>query len=200
VTLLKNKDERVEALSDLTLIRESEMKATGGTVMPEVLELLKHFEVSRKDDSQVFQNLLLRMVKENKPKGLPRLKELHRLTKEDDVLIYLRMYENLAKNTYSIADDKLGLGAALEPYLTGPAQKAYNSLSPDDKRVFSIVKKAILKRYRLTPEDYRLKFQHASKERDETFADLIFRLHEYTNYCLTPDDDIVHNRSFVSFR
>jgi hypothetical protein len=195
VTLLKNKDERVEALSDLPLIRESEMKATGGTVMPEVLELLKHFEISRKDDSQVFQNLLLKMVKENKPKGLPRLKEFHRLTKEDDVLIYLRMYENLAKNTYSIADDKLG--ATLEPYLTGPAQKAYDSLSPDDKRVFSIVKKAILKRYRLTPEDYRLKFQHASKESDETFADLIFRLREYTNYWLTPDDDLVHNRSFV---
>ena len=59
----------------------------------------------------------------------------------------------------------------LQCVLTGKAQEAYASLSPDDSLDYAKVKAAVLRAFELVPEAYRQKFRRFKKLDNQTFAE-----------------------------
>lgn len=56
----------------------------------------------------------------------------------------------------------------LAPYLTGKAQQAYTALNTDETKDYNSLKAAILVRYGINEESYRLKFRQTSTGKEET--------------------------------
>ena len=67
----------------------------------------------------------------------------------------------------------------LASLVTGMAREAYARMDSRDAGDYELLKKAILARYNLTPENYRKKFRTSHKLRDETFTEWGIRLRKY---------------------
>ncbi|XP_070549138.1 uncharacterized protein [Ptychodera flava] len=92
---------------------------------------------------------------------LPQFKE------GDNVDTHLRTFERLAR-TYSWP--KKIWPKKLAPTLVGKAQEAYSRLREDDALDYDKVKVAILRKYELTRESYRVKFRACKHTDEETFC------------------------------
>ena len=79
----------------------------------------------------------------------------------------MRTFERLAR-TYSWP--KKIWPKKLAPTLVGKAQEAYSRLKEDDALDYDKVKVAILRKYELTRESYRVKFRACKHTDEETFC------------------------------
>ncbi len=59
----------------------------------------------------------------------------------------------------------------LQCVLSGKAQEAYASLSPEDSSSYDKIKSAVLRAYELVPEAYRQRFRSWEKENGQTYAE-----------------------------
>ena len=64
----------------------------------------------------------------------------------------------------------------LSPNLSGQAQLAFAAMDQKDAGDYEKLKKAILRRYDVTPEAYRERFRSARKKGDESYTKLMTRL------------------------
>lgn len=119
--------------------------------------LLDHFSRTRKEDSEMMMLSVEKLIEKSQSASLDhsqfiRLKEMNKLTENDDIHFWFRTFENLVKR-YKVKSEEVT--RMLEPYLTGPAQQAYFALSDSELQNYTLVKETILLRYRLTPAAYR---------------------------------------------
>nr|XP_054765748.1 uncharacterized protein LOC129272660 [Lytechinus pictus] len=98
---------------------------------------------------------------------------LPKFVEEDDIDVFLRTFENLAK-LYQWPEEIWA--CQLVPLLSGKAREAYTRVSPDYVGNYNIVKEAILRRYDLTAEAYRAKFRDHYVKRDETYLEYSVQL------------------------
>ncbi len=102
-------------------------------------------------------------------------RELHmaRLEDNDDIEHYLTTYERLAE-VYKWPEEDWAI--RLIPLLTGKAQSAFVSMEPILTRDYKVVKQAILAKYEIHSETYRLRFRARETLVEETPRELYVRL------------------------
>ena len=99
---------------------------------------------------------------ESKSLKMPYLKE------DEDIETYLCTFERIAvTNKWS----KDSWATRLAPLLTGKAREAYVRMDIDESGNYDLLRKAILARYDLTPENYRKQFRSCRKAPNETFVE-----------------------------
>ncbi|MGH0182216.1 UNVERIFIED_CONTAM: hypothetical protein FKN15_018295 [Acipenser sinensis] len=114
----------------------------------------------------------------------PQLMRPTKMTAEDRPEAYLEVFEALAT---SAGWDQAQWASCLLPQLTGEAQAAARTLSPDRMMVYPTLKATILNRVGATPEGYRRRFRKgrfSPKEHPRTMA---HRLNEDAKWWLSPD-------------
>ena len=112
------------------------------------------------------------VVQSNHPKPkLPKYDE-----DVDDLDAYLERFERYAV-THQWPEDEWAVN--LSPLLTGKALEAYVCLSSADAVSYEKVKKAVLLRYMMTEEGYRMKFRETNPEKGETVNQFSARMCRY---------------------
>ena len=107
--------------------------------------------------------------------GRAELMKIPTLTENEDVEAYLTTFERIM--TIQRVEEALWI-PWLAPQLTGKAQQAFAALTADDSRVYKKVKEAILRRYDINEETYRLRFRTAEPKEGETPVEFTRRLHD----------------------
>ena len=87
--------------------------------------------------------------------------QLNKLTEGDDIEAYLTTFERLMQG-YNV--EKNQWSYRLAPNLTGKAQQAFAALPAASASDYDQLKVAILKRYDVNLETYRLRFRVAKRE------------------------------------
>ena len=90
------------------------------------------------------------------------------LRDEDDIETYLCTFERIAVANKWKEDT---WATRVVPLLTGKAREAYVRMNIEDSDNYTLLKKAIMLRYDLTPENYRKQFRSCRKAPDETFVE-----------------------------
>ena len=125
------------------------------------LETAKHASVSSDDGNPVSR------YRARAPK-LPLFDETH-----DDLDAYLQRYERYAMSQEWDKDDwAINLSALLK----GKALEVYSRLSLNDVSNYESLKEALLKRFHLTEDGFRVNFRSAKPEVGETFPQFAVRL------------------------
>ncbi|XP_071490086.1 uncharacterized protein [Diadema antillarum] len=91
----------------------------------------------------------------------------------EDVDVFLRTFEKMA-HLNNWPRDVWAL--QLAPLLSGKAREAYARLSLESSRDYDAVKAAILRRYDLTPDAYRVKFRELRVDKEETYTEFSVKL------------------------
>ena len=112
---------------------------------------------------------------------------LTKYTEGDDVEAYLTTFERLM--TVHGLDRSLWV-VHLAPQLAGRAQQAYAALPSDRASDYDEVKKAILRRYDISPETYRQRFRAARRKEQEAYAELATRLQDLAAKWLSECDSV----------
>ncbi|XP_077954435.1 uncharacterized protein LOC120834331 isoform X1 [Gasterosteus aculeatus] len=109
---------------------------------------------------------------------------VHKMTPEDDVQSYLEMFEAMAGACGWPVDE---WAIRLLPLLTGEAQTAALGLPPGPRHVYASVKKAIMDRLGLSPEDHRRRFREARLGLGDRPFPFAQRLTDAANRWLQPE-------------
>ena len=94
----------------------------------------------------------------------------------DDLDAYLRRFEQFAELSGWPEDE---WGMALSALLKGKSMEVYSRLPADKAKDFNEIKAALLNRFRLTEEGFRLKFRTSKRETGERFNQFADRLKGY---------------------
>ena len=95
---------------------------------------------------------------------------------KDNMDAYLKRFERFAKNAkWPETEWATNLSALLQ----GKALEVYSRLSAEDAVVYEKLRDALLKRYQLTEEGFRLKFRNSRQEMGETAGQFVIRLQNY---------------------
>ena len=94
----------------------------------------------------------------------------------DDLDAYLRRFEQFAELSGWPEDE---WGMALSALLKGKSLEVYSRLPADKAKYFNEIKAALLNRFRLTEEGFRLKFRTSKRETGERFTQFADRLKGY---------------------
>ena len=86
---------------------------------------------------------------------------LTKLADTDDIEAYLTTFERMME-VYAV--EKARWAFLLAPQLTGKAQQAYAAMAGDVANNYDQVKEAILKRYNISEESYRMRFRTITRE------------------------------------
>ncbi|MGH0153339.1 UNVERIFIED_CONTAM: hypothetical protein FKN15_028542 [Acipenser sinensis] len=114
----------------------------------------------------------------------PQLLRLTKMTAEDRPEAYLEVFEAMATSAgWAPAD----WARCLLPQLTGEAQAAARTLSPDAMMDYPTLKAVILNRVGATPEGYRKKFRGEQFAAGEHPRAIAHRLKDYALGWLNPD-------------
>ena len=149
---LKLEEERLEKQASLK--REEQEREM------ELLKLRAATEVSK---SEVGSKSL-------RPK-LPKFEE-----QKDDMDAYIERFERFARSQGWREDT---WAVSLSSLLTGKGLEVYTSMPPEQADDYPALKKAVLKRYQLTEEGFRLKFRDSKPEQGETVFQFMARLVRY---------------------
>ena len=95
---------------------------------------------------------------------------------KDDLDAYLLRFERFATSNRWADETR---APSLRALLTGKALDAYSRLPEHEARDYETVKDALLRRYNLTEDGFRMKFRQNTPERGESPQQFIVRL---TNY------------------
>ncbi len=107
------------------------------------------------------------------PKVIDQESHLARLEDSDDIEHYLLTFERLAE-VYQWPKEDWAIH--LIPLLTGKARSAFVAMDPSHTQVYDFVKTAILKKYEINAETYRLRFRNLNTPADESPQELYIRL------------------------
>ena len=101
---------------------------------------------SRDEEIDVLRGCMLRMAKQlsREPATTSPMKRITKLGPDDDVKVYLEIFERTADRERWSADQ---WGHILEPFLTWEAQRAYRDLTPHQAGHYPTLKRAILTHY-----------------------------------------------------
>ena len=110
-------------------------------------------------------------VKALRPK-LPKFDE-----GKDDMDAFLERFERLAS---SQGWPEEIWAVSLSPLLTGKGLQVYSSMPSNQANDYEELKKAILKRYQLTEEGFRLKFREGIPEKGETVFQFMARMRKFS--------------------
>ncbi|KAJ8020233.1 hypothetical protein HOLleu_39768 [Holothuria leucospilota] len=99
-----------------------------------------------------------------------RFTMLPRLNATDDIDVYFKTFENLAK-IYGWPEAEWA--AKLAPELTGKARSAYAPLSAEECNDYPTLKRVVLAKYERSAESYRVAFRSRYKRRDEGLRERI---------------------------
>ena len=99
--------------------------------------------------------------------------KLTKLAEEDDVEAYLTTFERLM-TVSGVRRDRWAY--LLAPQLTGRAQKAFAAMGEVEAGDYDALKTAILKRYNINEETYRLQLRSISKQSGESYRELATRV------------------------
>ena len=102
---------------------------------------------------------------------LPKFEE-----QKDDMDAYIERFERFARSQGWREDT---WAVSLSSLLTGKGLEVYTSMPPEQADDYPALKKAVLKRYQLTEEGFRLKFRDSKPERGETVFQFMARLVRY---------------------
>ena len=120
--------------------------------------------------------------------GRPALK-LARLSEGDDIEAYLVTFERTME-AYEV--DRARWSSLLAPQLTDRAQQTYAAMSAESARVYDELKAAILRRYNVTGDAYRQRFQTATLNAGEAPRELVTHLGDlaerWMKDCTTVED------------
>ena len=95
---------------------------------------------------------------------------------KEDLDAYILRFERFAKaQNWPNEDWALNLSLCL----TGESLRVYSRLPPDDSMDYSKLKEALLKRFQLTEEGFRLKFRREKPKKGETSIQFMARLDNY---------------------
>ncbi|XP_058858926.1 SCAN domain-containing protein 1-like [Acipenser ruthenus] len=114
----------------------------------------------------------------------PRLQRPTKMTAEDKPEAYLEVFEAMAT---SAGWAQAQWASYLLPQLTGEAQAAARTLSPERMMDYPALKAAILNRVGATPEGYRRKFREERFSAEEHPRTIAHRLKDYAMGWLNPD-------------
>ena len=105
--------------------------------------------------------------------NIPKLDENH-----DSIDAYLERFERLAENQ---GWERHSWSTRLSFLLTGQSMEVYISLPQEDTNDYGTLKQAILKRFKLTEEGFRIKFRKIRPSQGDSVFQLIERLRRYFN-------------------
>jgi hypothetical protein len=97
---------------------------------------------------------------------------LTKLSDQDDIEAYLTTFERMMK-AYKV--EKAKWVYLLAPQLTGKAQQAYAAMAGEDAGDYDSLKGAILKRYNVNDESYRMRFRSVAKRQEESYQEMATR-------------------------
>ena len=138
-------------------------------------------EQRRQEESERQMALIARLLekstlddgRDRKPRE--RDAQLVRLTDKDDIETYLTTFERVME-AYEV--DRNRWTFKLAPYLSGRAQEVYGSLAAEAAANYEQLKEAILVRYGIREETYRMRFRSTKKKAEETYRELGNRLQD----------------------
>ena len=107
---------------------------------------------------------------------VPRLPVFH--DDKDDLDAYIERFERFAM-THHWPRESWAL--SLSALITGKALEVYSRLSADEADDFDVLKKALLDRYHLNAEGFRMKLRDSIADEGESPAQFITRLENYLN-------------------
>ena len=107
---------------------------------------------------------------------LPRLPVFH--DGKDDLDAYIVRFERFATTHHW---PKESWASNLSALITGKALEVYSRLSADEADDFDVLKKALLDRYHLNAEGFRMKLRESIADEGESPAQFITRLENYLN-------------------
>ena len=105
-----------------------------------------------------------------------RTPKLPIFTEKDDLDSYLERFERFAK---SQGWDESDWAINLSALLTGKALEVYTRMPAENANNFNELKDALLKRFQLTEEGFRLKFRESRAQKDESPQQYVSRLENY---------------------
>ena len=109
---------------------------------------------------------------------------LTKLSDQDDIEAYLTTFERMMK-AYKV--EKAKWVYLLAPQLTGKEQQAYAAMAGEDTGDYDSLKGAILKRYNVNDESYRMRFRSVAKRQEESYQEMATRtmdlLRKWTRHC-----------------
>lgn len=106
-------------------------------------------------------------------RGLAPVPQLPKLQGDDDIEHYLTTFERMAEVYLWPKED---WAIHLIPLLTGKARSAFVAMSPALSLDYDRVKEAILKKYEISSETYRLRFRSLDTPVDESPMELYIRI------------------------
>ena len=103
--------------------------------------------------------------------NLPKFEE-----QKDDMDAFIEYFERFARSQGWREDT---LAVSLSSLLTGKGLEVYTSMPPEQIDDYLALTKAVLKRYQLTEEGFRLKFHDSKPEQGESVFQFMARLVSY---------------------
>ena len=114
---------------------------------------------------------------------------LTKLSEADDVEAYLTTFERMM-TAFEVQKERWVFKVA--PYLTGKAQQAYAAMAAEDAGEYECLKAAILKRYNINEETYRVRFRAVARKPEEGYAEMATRvmdlLRRWTRECTSMEE------------
>ena len=161
----RERDEREKEREEHDKIREERQRERAHE-----LEVLRLQQAAGTIENQDQDNRRQDATKSIKPK-IPPFDE-----SKEDIDAYLHRFER-----YATAQkwDKESWGTSLSALLKGESLNTYYRVPKEEQDNYDAIKKALLKRYRLTEKGFREKFRKAVPEYGETFSQFIVRLDMY---------------------
>ncbi|KAK0131510.1 hypothetical protein N1851_033764 [Merluccius polli] len=151
------------------------------------MEKLKHQEQEREVERTRLRLLAEGKVDRNKSSGKSDLAGMIKFLpkfNERDPDIFFSLFENIAAGRNWDDEDKTIL---LQTVLVGRVQEAFVALTPADRKVYDIVKQAVLKCYELIPEAYRQRFRDWRKGEEQTHTEVARELSSFFNRWLAAE-------------
>ncbi len=115
--------------------------------------------------------------------------KLTKLSESDVVEAYLTTFERMMA---AFEVDKMRWVLKLAPQLTGKAQQAYAAMSAEDACDYDQLKAAILRRYNINEETFRVRFRVVTRKSEEAYVEMVTRvmhlLQKWTRECSSMEE------------
>ena len=142
----------------------------------QMLDFIKTTHSTLREERKFFQEQITGVLDAYNKQERTKKINIPYFKSEDDIENYLSRFETLA-HSKNLTDTEMA--SQLFAHLTGKALDVCTKIPNEDKRSYKAMKKALLNRYGLTPDEYRKKFREAKLQLDETFKEFVQRLRTY---------------------
>lgn len=166
-----------------TLLQEEvHTRTTLTPVQPSGLQYVPSSQGGEQVDARDSSSDVSQAVEQPRAMTEPRLQPLN---EDDDVEHFLTTFERIAT---ACRWPRIDWAVRLVPLLTGKARSAYVNMDINESLIYDSVKAAVLKKYDINPETYRLRFRSTDVGADETPKELYVRLKDTFNKWVQPQN------------